>query len=100
MSKIDDFLNRYRIRNIQVNKEYKKIDYNRYYNQSHASYYADREESLDIEMDRSSFEALVNLDSKYEDLADRERHEQWIRKENPAVADAYHKYRMLLELYR
>lgn len=96
----DDFLKNYRVRNIQVNRRYDKIDY---YNRppgSTSSYYSDREEELDIAMDRSGFEQLVKLDGRYNELMDKERTEHWIRRENPAVAEAYDKYRMLLELYR
>lgn len=92
----DDFVKNYRIRNIQVNRRYDKIDY---YNSSY-SFKSDREETLDIEMDRSAFEQLVKLDGRYEELIDKERTEHWIRRENPAVAEAYDKYKMLLELYR
>jgi len=94
----DDFLKHYRIKNIQVNRRYEKIDYYNY--TSSSSYYADREEELDIVMDRSAFEQLVKLDGRYEELMDKERTENWIRKQNPSVAEAYDKYKMLLELYR
>lgn len=92
----DNFMNKYGIRSINVSRDYRKIDY---YN-TNASYYADREEMFDIEMGRRSFEHLVEVDNLYTKMWQDERDERYMRKEHPAIKEAYEKYRMLLELYR
>lgn len=92
----DDFANKYGIRSINVNRDRREIDY---YNVK-ASYYADREETLDIEMNRRTFEHLVHVDEEYTRMWQNQRDEMYMRKEYPAIKEAYEKYRMLLELYR
>ena len=92
----DNFVNKYGIRSINVNRERRDFDY---YNIK-ASYYNDREETLDIEMDRRSFEYLVQLDEEHTKMWQDQRDEMYMRKEHPAIKEAYEKYRMLLELYK
>jgi len=94
--KYNGFINRYRVRNIQVNRDRRSIDY---YNMK-ASYYADREETIDMEIPRSSYEHLVQMDEEYTRMWQDERDERYMRKEYPAIKEAYEKYRMLLELYK
>ena len=93
----DNFANKYGIRSINVN-HHKEMDFD-YYNHK-ASYYADREETLDIEMNRRTFEYLVQVDEEYTRMWQDQRDEMYMRKEHPAVKEAYEKYRMLLELYK
>jgi hypothetical protein len=98
MSKYDEFINRYRINSININRDkgYRNIDY---YNKT-ASYYDNREEMVDIEMPRYAFEKLVDWDSYADETHDKLRQEACMRREHPAIAEAYDKYRMLLELYK
>lgn len=49
-----------------------------------------------MELSRSGFEDLVNINK----LCEEQRDEAWMRRTHPAIAEAYDKYRMLLELYR
>lgn len=97
-SEYDDFINRYSVRNIQLNNDhsYRKFDY---YNRT-ASYYDPRDETVDIELHRSAFDQLVRLDRRFDDLTMEYRDEAYMRSKHPALKDAYDKYRMLLELYR
>ena len=95
----DSFINKYRVKNVQVSRDrdYRTFSYN--YNQT-ASYYADREEILEMELTRDGFEQLVKLDNEHEKLWQDQRDEAWMRRTYPAVAEAYSKYQMLLELYK
>lgn len=55
---------------------------------------------VEIELYARAFEELVNCDARGEQDYMRERTERIMRDKFPAVADAFQKYRMLLELYR
>ena len=92
-------MNKYRVKNVQVSRDrdYRTIDYG--YNQT-ASYYADREEVIEMELTRSGFEDLVKMDNEHEKVWQDQRDEAYMRRTHPAVAEAYSKYRMLLELYK
>lgn len=92
----DNFINKYGIKSINVSRDYRNIDY---YN-TKASYYADREETLDIEMGRRSFDHLVQVDVEYTRMWQNQHDEMCMREEHPAIKEAYEKYRMLLELYK
>jgi hypothetical protein len=99
MNDFNDFINRFGVKNIHASRDrdYRTFNYN--YNQT-ASYYADREELVEMELTRSGFENLVTLDREYDLLWQGRRHEAYMRRQHPAVAEAYDKYRMLLELYK
>ena len=94
---MNDFINRYRIRHIRTNREHETINYG--YNQT-ASFYANREEIVEMELPRSAFESLVDLDRKIDNWVKQDRDEAYMRRQYPALNEAYDKYRMLLELYR
>lgn len=93
------FMNKYRVKHVQVSRDrdYETINYG--YNQT-ASYYADREELIEMELTRSGFEDLVKIDREYDNIWEEQRDEAYLRRTYPAVAEAYSKYRMLLELYK
>ena len=95
----DSFMNKYRVKHVQVSRDraYRTIDYG--WNNT-ASYYADREELIEMELTRSGFESLVDLDNRHEKAWQAQRDEEYMRRTHPAVAEAYSKYRMLLELYK
>jgi hypothetical protein len=99
MNNYDDFLKRFSIKHVQVVRDrmYDTINYG--YNQT-ARYYADREELIEMELTRSGFDNLVNLDREYTRQWQDESDERYLRKMHPAIAEAYSKYRMLLELYK
>lgn len=99
MDKYNEFANRYKVRDIQVSRDRRNIDYYNYYNTT-ASYYADREEFIEMEMPRKSFEHLVDIDNDFNKMWREQRDEMYMRKQHPAIAEAYEKYRMLLELYK
>jgi hypothetical protein len=96
----NDFMSKYRVKHVQVSRDrdYRTINYGTY-NQT-ASYYADREEIIEMEITRDGFEHLVKLDREYDNIWEQQRNEAYLRRTYPAVAEAYDKYRMLLELYK
>jgi hypothetical protein len=95
----DDFINRFSVRNIQVNRDrgYRRVDYG--YNKS-VDYYDARDETIDIEIPRHGFEDLVRLNRKFDDWSREAGDEAYMRRQYPAIKEAYEKYKMLLELYR
>ena len=98
---MNDFINKYRIKHVRVTRDYRNIDYVDNYNLPSRSYYtSDREEYVEMELPRSAFEELANIDRKIDSWVQEERDESYLRKHHPAVAEAYSKYRMLLELYK
>lgn len=101
MSRIyEDFIQNYGISNIQAarGKTYmSRIDN---YNYNSAQYYNDREEMFDMDISRSGFDRLVDLDKRFNDIVYKEREEDYLCKKHPALKDAYDKYLMLLALYR
>ena len=94
---MNDFINKYRIKHVRVNREYDSIDFG--YNRT-ASFYNNREEIVEMELPRSAFEELVNIDRKIHSWIQEERDESYMRSKHPAITEAYSKYRMLLELYK
>ena len=99
---MNDFINKYRIKHVRVSKDYHGYaDYVNNYNSPSLSYYTtNREEIVEMELPRSAFEELVNIDRKIHGWIQEERDEEYLRRHHPAVAEAYSKYRMLLELYK
>ena len=97
---MNDFINRYRIKHIRVSREYDRIDYNSYNYNSPSLSYTNREEIIEMEIPRSGFEELTRLDNKYDDWTRAAGEEAYMRRQHPALREAYDKYRMLLELYR
>jgi hypothetical protein len=96
---MNDFINKYRIKHARVAKDYHMIDYDGYTLGSTISYRG-CEEFIEMELPRSAFEELVNIDRKIHDWVQEERNEEYLRKHHSAIAEAYSKYRMLLELYK
>ena len=96
IDKYKRFADRYNATNIQFNRDRRNFDY---YNKS-IDYYSDREETVDMEIPRRSFEHLVEIDDEYTKLWQSQRDERYMREEHPAIKEAYEKYRMLLELYK
>jgi hypothetical protein len=94
---MNDFINKYRIKHIRVSRDYDRINYG--YNHT-ASFYNDREEIVEMEIPRSGFEELVNIDRKIHSWVQEERDEEYLRRQYPALKESYDKYKMLMELYR
>jgi hypothetical protein len=99
MNNYNDFINRFGVKNVHASRDRDYRTFNYHYNQT-ASYYADREEIIEMELTRDGFEHLVKLDREYDLLWQGQRHEAHMRRQHPAIAEAYSKYLMLMELYR
>jgi hypothetical protein len=61
-------------------------------------YYDTGRSTVDIELPLRNFQHMVDMDSRAEADYREQREERQIRAKYPAVADAYHKYQMMLEL--
>jgi hypothetical protein len=95
----NDFMSRFNVKHVQVVRERKYETINYGYNQT-ASYYPDREELIEMELSRSGFEQLVTIDREYTRLWQDQSDEAYMRRQHPAIKEAYEKYLMLMELYR
>ena len=60
--------------------------------------YYDGRSTVDINLSLPAFDHMVKMDNQAEEEYENRREEARIRMQYPAVADAYHKYKMLLEL--
>ena len=60
--------------------------------------YYDGRSTVDIELSFPEFEHMVKMDNQAQEEYEKRREEARIRMQYPSVADAYHKYKMLLEL--
>ena len=99
-SDIHQFINYYRIKDIRPvhNRDsYQSVDYGV---GRTASFYSDREQVIEMEIPRRAFEELVDNDKENNRMYQAQREEAYLRKEHPAIQEAYEKYRMLLELYK
>ena len=87
----------FRVVNIKHHSPYQYYDsYNRT-----ASFYTDREQTtFEMEIDHRRLEHMANYFEQCQRLDDQDRDEAWLRKQYPALKDAYDKYKMLLALYK
>lgn len=87
----------FKVVNVRHHSPYQYYDsYNRT-----ASFYADREQTtVEMEIDRRRLEHLVHYVEQSQRLDDQDREEEFLRRNNPGLKDAYDKYKMLLALYK
>jgi hypothetical protein len=101
MSRVyEEFLHNYGISNIQAVRDQSFMRRADSYNYSAQYFNTQREEMFDMDISRSGFERLVDLDRRFNDCMTHDREEAYLRKNYPALKDAYDKYLMLLALYR
>ena len=91
---IEDFAHRYNAR-VDFRRKTDNVYYG--YNKT-ASYYDDRDSTVEVEFPRRAFEHMVEMDHQAELDYQANREEAHIRARSPAVAKAYEQYKMLLEL--
>jgi hypothetical protein len=53
-----------------------------------------------MDIDRRRLEHMADFFEHSERLAEKERDEEWLRRQYPGLKDAYDKYKMLVELYK
>ena len=92
---IDEFSNRYDAR-IAVVPRHQHTSYwnNPYVSEDYQT------NTVEVVLSRTQFEHLIAADCEAEDNWQRRREEAKIRRNHPAVAEAYSQYKMLLELCR
>jgi hypothetical protein len=101
MSSINEFKSRYLVLSMEERPDrYSDYRYQTY--NGNARYMRDsyNESIIDIEMRRPGFEQLMHNALEYDRLVYQQRCEEYARRTNPAVADAYDKYQLLLQLMR
>jgi len=90
---IEDFAQRYDCR---INY---KQGRNSFHTMRGSMMYDNYENSLvEIELSRQAFKYMVEMDTRAEEDYQKSKEEARIRRQYPSVADAYDKYKMLLEL--
>ena len=93
---IEDFAHRYAAR-----VDYRRKTANVYYGYNKtASYYDDRDRTVEVELPSRAFEQMVEMDHHAELDYRANREEARMRNQYSALAEAYSKYKMLLELYK
>ena len=91
---IEDFAHRYGAR-VDCRRKTDNVYYG--YNKT-ASYYDDRDSTVEVELPYRAFEHMVEADHQAELDWRVNREEARIRARHPAVAEAYSQYKMLLKL--
>lgn len=92
-----EFCNKYGIKHLRYLQDY---DYKSFGHNRTASYYAKSRDTeiLELEIPRRGLEYLIQVDAEHLRTYQDKRDEVYMRKQYPAVKEAYEKYRMLLEL--
>jgi hypothetical protein len=96
---MNDFINRYGVKNIQRSDRKLKNYYATASQQSY-HYFDDRDDIVEIEMPYRCFTALVDNDSDFIHYKSVERQNSKMRKKHPEIQDAYERYQLMLALYR
>jgi hypothetical protein len=97
---LEKFVYHFGFKVVRVNEGgYKQIDSWSAYNSP--SYYRDIDDSIiEMEIDRRRLEYMANYFEQCQRLDHEEHEEHRLRQQNPALKEAYDKYKMLLELYK
>ncbi len=97
---IEKFVRQFGFRVLSINEgRYKQIESWSAYNSP--SYYRDIDNTMvEMEIDRRRLEHLVHYVEECQRLDDQDRDEEYLRRNNPGLKDAYDKYKMLLQLYK
>lgn len=97
---LERFVRAFGFKVVRINdgRYHQRIDH---YNPKTASYYSMYDHgTVEMEIGRKELEHMADYFYKMEDVNKRDHADYVIRRENPAVQEAYSKYQMLLELYR
>jgi len=88
----------FKVVRVKEDRPHQFIDY---YDSLKSSYYTGYDRgSVEMEIGRRELEHMADYFSKMEHVNKKDHEDYVIRRENPAVQEAYNKYQMLLELYR
>ena len=102
--KLEKFLKDYNFRSFNIKRDYPHVSYvygtpvngPPSYNYTNVVV----EEIVEMEIDKRSLENLTGIVYRAQNFLSKEGEEQYLRRKHPALADAYSKYQMLVELYR
>ena len=96
---LEKFTKHFGLRVVNV-KHHSPYQYYDSYNRT-ASFYTDKEQTtVEIEIDRRRLEHMANYFEQSERLDQADRDAEWLRRQYPALKDAYDKYQMLVALYK
>jgi len=72
------------------------------YNGYQREYYTkpEIESTIEMEIDQRRLEHMANYFEQCERLDKEDRDEEWLRRQYPALKEAYSKYKMLVALYK
>jgi len=98
---LEKFLHDFRFRNFNIKRDRPRASYSYGYGLPDiASYYVDRDEVFELEIDKRELENLADFVERADHVLGKEAQEHYLRSKYTAVADAYSKYQILLELCR
>jgi hypothetical protein len=101
VSILNEFKNKYLVLSVEEKRNrYSDYSYQAYYDHNRYAYDPYSESVIELEMRRPGFEQLMHNALEYDRLAYQQRCEEHARRTNPAVADAYDKYQLLLQLMK
>jgi hypothetical protein len=95
---VEDFAQRYGAKVEFLRDEPVSYDYTGTAVRFYTKYYDTDRNNVEISLSMRSFEYMVEMDIQAGVDYEKQREEAHIRKQYPAVADAYHKYQMMLAL--
>lgn len=89
----------FKVVNIKYHDPYRSIDQ---YDSYSKSYYTkpEMDTTIELEIDQRRLEHMANYFEQSERLDQKDREEEWLRRQYPGLKDAYDKYQMLLALYK
>lgn len=91
----EDFAIRYRVQSMRIQRSpHHEIWHPK------SLYDSSREEIVEMELPRNQFDRLVEVDDIYTRMRQDECDERSMRKEHPAIKEAYDRYKLILELYK
>jgi hypothetical protein len=96
---LEKFVKDFRFRSFNIRRERPHFSYT-YGPPGTPLSYNYRDEVVEMEIDKRELENLVNICYRADHFLSKEGHENYLRNKHPALAEAYSKYKMLVELYR
>lgn len=97
---LEKFVRHFGFKVVRVNEDrpYRHLDG---YDSCKSTYYTSYDRgSVEMEIGRRELEHMANYFEQSERLDQKDREEEWLRRQYPGLKDAYDKYQMLLALYK
>lgn len=99
MANIEKLFKDFNFRSFNIKRDYPRALYT-YGSPGTASYYDNTKEVVEMEIGLRDLENLADTVHRADYFLNKEGYENYLRSKHPAIADAYSKYQMLLELCR